>query len=210
MASKKKMKYTKEELAAMKVRAMLQGIDPSTITNEILDSDEDDIDIEIENEKPRKRRKASDKESSINTVVEIEELEQFSCLKRNLVIPINFLRHDIPYKEQLWGVPERVVNYNIEIVKNPKIARDISNKMNGNSVEEAEKATKGLVRYFKIITYDTVPFKAKEIGYIKVFVDNNNKIKTKVKISKTQMKENNINFDKAKSSIQKAIKELKA
>ena len=34
MAKKKNMKYTEEEMHAMRVMAMLQGVDPSTIQNE--------------------------------------------------------------------------------------------------------------------------------------------------------------------------------
>ena len=56
MAKKQRMKYTDEELAAMKIQAMLQGLDSSTVTNEVLQ--DDDIEIEIEDDEDRPAKKS--------------------------------------------------------------------------------------------------------------------------------------------------------
>ena len=209
MAKKKNMKYTEEEMQAMKVMAMLQGVDPSTIQNEEVE----DIEIEIEDEKPKKR-KAKAKEVTVGSENQvfttkqrfIEDREEFAKLKKQIDMHINFNEHDIHYKEQYWGIPERTVLYHLELVKLPKVAQDISNLMNDNSLEEREKADKGLVRYYKVVTYENVVSKIREIGYVKV-ENKNGRMSCTIKVLGTTLKQCNANPDRVKKTISRVVKD---
>ena len=202
----KKMKYTEEEINAMRINAMLQGLDPSTIMNEELE--EDDIEIEIEDEKPKKKKKNSEPLVILPSTIEMKPA--FEKLAKGGKLNVTYNGHDIHYKEQLWGIDTRIVEYQIELVNIQKVARDCVEKFHGNSAEFKEKANNGDVRYMKVICYlDNIPYRAREIAWIEI-VSVNNKLKSKVHIDKVQLKQNNINPEKLEKSISKELARMLA
>lgn len=205
--AKQKMKYTNEELNAMRINAMLQGLDPSEIQNEPLE--DDDIEIEIEDETPKTKKRGTKKveEKHVYKKPEVPMRPEFEKINKCGKINVTFGEHDIHYKEQYWGIPTRIVEYNVELVTHPKLAVDCSNILNNKSEAEAAKASSGEVRYFKVITYDNVLAKAKEIGYIKVMSDKG-KLKHRILINKAQLKELHINADKLMKNIQNEIRQM--
>lgn len=209
-----KVKMTKEEENAMKIQAMLQGISFEELVGASLsseDDEDDDIEIEIEDEKPKKKGKGKKKEDKPVAVQHfVPELEQFSKLNRGLKINVNYHEHDIPYKEQLWHIDARVIEYNIEIVRNPKIAKDVADMFSKGSAEERKKAEDGIVRYFRVINYEeNVSHKIREIAYIKV-VEVNGKFRTQLYVKSKILKENNANPEKVKTNLNKIIKNIAA
>lgn len=207
-----KVKMTKEEENAMRIQAMLQGLsfDELLAANISSEDVDDDIEIEIEDEKPKKkgRQKKASEDKPAATQHLVPELEQFSKLNRNLKLNITYGEHDIPYKEQLWPIPARVVEYNIEIVKNIKNAKDIADKFGKASAEERKKAEDGTVRYFRVINYEeNVSHLIREVAYIKVTEDNG-KFRTQLFLKSSVLKENNANPEKVKNNINKVIKAI--
>ena len=207
-----KVKMTKEEENAMRIQAMLQGLsfDELLAANISSEDVDDDIEIEIEDEKPKKkgRQKKASEDKPVATQHLVPELEQFSKLNRNLKLNITYGEHDIPYKEQLWPIPARVVEYNIEIVKNIKNAKDIADKFGKASAEERKKAEDGTVRYFRVINYEeNVSHLIREVAYIKVTEDNG-KFRTQLFLKSSVLKENNANPEKVKNNINKVIKAI--
>lgn len=209
-----KVKMTREEENAMKIQAMLHGVSFEELMNASMsseDSVDDDIEIEIEDEKPKKKgkkKKAEDKPIAVQHLV--PELEQFSKLNRGLKLNVNYHEHDIPYKEQLWHIDSRVIEYQVEIVKNIKIAKDVADIFSKGSAEERKKAEEGIVRYFRVINYEeNVSHKIREIAYIRV-VENNGKFKTQIFVRSKLLKENNANPEKVKTNLNKVIKNLAA
>lgn len=209
-----KVKMTKEEENAMKIQAMLQGVSFEDLleANMSAEDDEDDIEIEIEDEKkPKKKGKKKASEDKPVVVQHlVPELEQFGKLNRGLKLNVNYNEHDIPYKEQLWNIPARTIEYEIELVKNPKIAKDIADVFSHGSAEERQKAEDGIVRYFRVINYEeNVSHKIKEIAYIRV-VEDNGKFRTQLYVKSKLLKENNANPEKVKNNINKIIKNIAA
>ena len=207
-----KVKMTKEEENAMRIQAMLQGLsfDELLAANISSEDVDDDIEIEIEDEKPKKkgRQKKASEDKPAATQHLVPELEQFSKLNRNLKLNITYGEHDIPYKEQLWPIPARVVEYNIEIVKNIKNAKDIADKFGKASAEERKKAEDGTVRYFRVINYEeNVSHLIREVAYIK-FTEDNGKFRTQLFLKSSVLKENNANPEKVKNNINKVIKAI--
>lgn len=209
-----KVKMTKEEENAMKIQAMLQGISFEDLLEANMlaeDDDDDDIEIEIEDEE-KPKRKSRKKESKSTPVAQhfVPELEQFAKLNRGLKLNVNYNEHDIHYKEQLWNIPTRTIEYEIELVRNIKIAKDMANIFNHGSDEERKKAEEGIVRYFKVINHEeNVYHKIREIAYIKV-VEDNGKFRTQLYVKSKLLKENNANPEKVKNNINKVIKNLVA
>jgi len=202
--------YTKEELNAMKIMAMMQGKDINELmseNSETLESDE--INIEIEDKKTKKTRKVKATSEPIKKTNIIELRPEFSNLKSNITINVVFGGHDIHYKEQFWNIPVREVKYNVELITNPKIAKDVAIKMNATNKEaEAQKAYNGITRYYKVITYENVVSNAREIGYIKIVKTSDGKIKGRHQIDKILLKKININFDKLQKTLQRVVLEI--
>jgi hypothetical protein len=181
--------------------------------------EDDDFELEIVDEddaKPKKGRKGKKKEhdstatvTGMSTMRKITEAEQFKGLKRDLTMSATLSSHEIHYKEQYWPVPTRVIDYLIEIVENPKVAKDISDMMNNKSEAERKKAEDGEVRYFKIINYDiNIPYRARELGYIKVYKDNSDKLKTRIHLLDDMLKLNNIDYNKTLKLVEKKAAEI--
>lgn len=205
MAQKKKSKYTQEEMNAMRINALLNGVDPESLN---FNEEDEDIDIEIEDEKAVKKAKKQKKEEVKHTEPVIHMQPEFEKLKKKETMQVSFGGHDIHYKEQLWPVPLRTVVYNVELVVTPKVAKDIALKLSHNSFEEGEKAYRGDVRYYKVITYENVLYKVKELGYIKVIALDNGKLKIKPEFKTEFLKSVNINPDNFKKSIQSVVSNL--
>ena len=204
--AKKQMKYTEEEMNAMKIQALLQGIDPSTIQNEEITVEE-----EPKTKKPAKKRvpKVKDKvigsENQVFTTTQkfVPELEIYSRLKHSLPLMVSYHEHDIHYKDQFWNIPQRSVRYEIELVKAPRVARDIAMMITKSEVEVA-KADEGLVRYYKVVSYESILHKIKEIAYVRVEYKNG-KFITNTFIKSKLLKESNANPEKVKANLDKLV-----
>lgn len=205
MTQKKKSKYTQEEMNAMRINALLNGVDPESLN---FNEEDEDMDIEIEDEKPSKKSKKQKKEEVKHVESVIHMQPEFEKLKNKEQMTVAFGGHDIHYKEQLWAIPLRHVVYDVELVVTPKVARDIALKLSHNSFEEGEKAYRGDVRYYKIVTYENVLYKVKELGYIRVFALDNGKLKFKPEFKTDFLKSININPDKFKKSLQGVVNNL--
>lgn len=209
-----KVKMTQAEESAMKIQAMIQGVSFEELVSDSLlsdDSDNEDIEIEVEDEKKEKKtRKKKSEDKPVTVRYLVPELEQFSKLNRDLKISVNYHAHDIPYKEQLWNIPSRIIDYNVEIVKNIKEAKDIADMFSKGTAEEREKAAAGTIRYFKITNWEeNVPYKIKVIAYIKV-VESSGKFKTQLILKSKLLKENHADPEKVKNTINKILKKLAA
>lgn len=164
---------------------------------------------DIEEKKPAKRggrrkKKAETPKASIY----IPEMPEFASLNRDVKMNVTFKQHDIPYKEQLWGIDSRMVPYMLEVVKMPKVAKDISDIMNNNSVSERALAAEGDVRYIKVVTYEVVPYRARELAFIRVASNPQGKLSTKTYVLKDVLKENNVDIDLFEKRLEKAVKQL--
>ena len=201
--AKKQFKYTEEEMNAMRIQALLQGIDPSTIQNE-------EITIEKE-KKPAKKRtpKVKDKvigsENQVFTTSQhfLPELEVYSKLKPSVSMMVSYHEHDIHYKDQFWNIPQRSVKYEVELVRNPKIAKDIA-LMVTKSESEVTRAAEGQVRYYKVVSYESILHKIKEIAYVRVEYKNG-KFITDTFVKAKLLKESNANPDKVRSNLEKLV-----
>ena len=209
--AKKNMKYTKEEIEAMKVQALLSGVDPSTIQNEEVDLDtEIDEAFEEATESNKKKKKSTAKKKKDEPLCQQEYLDtlpEYENLKTNLTLHVVFNQHDIHYKEQLWPIPIVNHTYNIELVKIPMVAKRIAGIVSKNNSVEMDKAYKGLVRYFKVACHETVPFAGRELGYIRVSV------KDGVLVSKAfplfeQARECHVNPEKLKKDLNKKAMDI--
>lgn len=212
--AKKKMKYTKEELNAMKIQAMLNGVDPSTIMNEEVETD---IDIEIEEDNDKKKTKKKRKVSKLNVVgtenqtfttkqTYLETKEKYKKLPQSVGMKVVFNEHDIHYKEQHWPIPERVVEYNLELIKIPKVAKDVAEKMSNGDKEEIEKAYNGDVRYYQIVTYENVLAVVSKIGYIRV-ENKDKKFSVSAKVLEKTLKQYKVNSNRVKKNAVKLLSE---
>lgn len=164
---------------------------------------------DIEEKKPAKRggrrkKKAETPKASIY----IPEMPEFASLNRDVKMNVTFKQHDIPYKEQLWGIDSRMVPYMLEVVKMPKVAKDISDIMNHNSAYERALAADGAVRYIKVVTYEVVPYRARELAFVRVASNPQGKLSTKTYILKDTLKENNVDIDLFEKRLEKAVKQL--
>lgn len=198
---------TKEELEAFRLSQMLAGV---SIDDSLAEDDEDD-DFEIEiidEEKPKKKGRAKvvkKEEEKKDPIVPI--LPEFENLKDKMPIYVVFNGHDIPYKNQLWHVPTREVEYIFDLVKVPKQAMNIAEKFKRTSESDIAEAREGIVRYYRIVTYDTVLHKLAEIGYVRITNDNN-KIKAQTLVLEALLKENNANPEKVKKNIKRVVKDI--
>jgi hypothetical protein len=217
------VKMTKEEKAALRVQAMLQGISFEELVDSISSEDvEDTDDIEIVEDdvtETKKKGKGTRKKSSKNVPIGSEkqvfttqqqfvpELDKFSKLNRSLKMSILYNDHDIPYKEQLWAIPARTVDYLLEVVKSPKIASDVAVKFGGTE-KDKKKAQDGEVRYLRLINYeDNVSYKIKEVGYVKVDATTQG-LRTTIKVMDKTLKENHANPAKVKKNLETLVEEI--
>lgn len=206
---------TEQELAAAKINAMINGLDPEEVTNNMLVEAEQEKEKAKRQEKAQKKKEKASKSSKsskkkeeapefVSEPAEVPELKFFSKLAKTIPMQVTFGEHDIPYKEQLWAIPTRTVDYKLELVSSKKLARDISDKVNGESEQHRERANKGTTRYYRLITHENVLHKVKEIGYVKVYRNSDN-IKYSIAVKNNLLKENNVNVDKLKDKMRDAM-----
>lgn len=207
-------KMTKEEKAALEVQAMLQGVTVDDLLGMSADTEEEDeMDTMLdeaadEMEGKPKKKEAKPKAKKVETPKVVDKIAikpEFSKFKESDELNVTFNYHEIPYKEQLWPVPSRVVVYEVELVTQPMVAKNISYEVNGRSEDEANKAYNGDTMYYRIVTYENVKSDVRVIGYIKLFTDGSNKVKNKLVTNKSWMKKVNINIDKFAKEIQRVI-----
>lgn len=209
------LSLSKEENAALSIQALLQASQSELFSDDDTQELLKEIDnMDFEEEKPKKSRKGTKKKSNkdldVAPVHYIPETDDYKNLNMNLEMQVRYTEHDIHYKEQLWGIPSRALKYKLEIVKMTKTAKDISDKMNGNSEEERRKAENGEVRYFRLVNHDeNIYHMLREIAYVKV-EKINGKFKTKVLVKSTVLKQNNGNPDKVKEELKKLVQQLVA
>lgn len=190
--------------SAMNLYAKLQGLDTSTTNTDT------EIDVEVEFEDNTKEKKKSTKKKQVEQPkrnYRVPDLEKFSQLKRDKTIEVQQVQHDIHYKEQIWGIPSRMITYNLEVVSNQKNAKDIAALFKRNTAQDVQDAETGEVRYIKIVSYENIPYRSREIGYIMV-TENNGILSGYTLLKSKQMKENNINSDRVKKQINKVMNSL--
>lgn len=195
--------------SAVSLYARLQGIDTSSKSSSVeSEVDVEVIDIDKTQKKSKPKTKSAPKENVEPRQILVPELEKFSKLNRNVKINVQQSNHEIHYKEQIWNIPSRTIEYKLEVVTNQKISKDIAMIFKDNTPEALKMAEDGEVRYIKIVSYENIPYRSREIGYIKVFCDDRGGLKTKAIFRNTAMKENNINADKVKRSVEKVRDQL--
>ena len=210
MAKKQRMKYTDEELAAMKIQAMLQGLDSSTVTNEVLQDDDIEIEIEDDEDRPAKksRKAAKKKEEFVYEEKVIDTRPEFSKLKKNFTFDVVFDEHVIHYKEQRWPIPLRVVEYNVKLITNPQVAKACASEVTNNNETAANRAANGIDRYYRIETYDNVKNNCRYLGYIRVYVTNNGKLRSTLYINEGLLKSIYVNLDKFSKDMKGIMKSI--
>ena len=100
-----------------------------------------------------------------------------------------------------------MITYNLEVVSNQKNAKDIAALFKRNTAQDVQDAETGEVRYIKIVSYENIPYRSREIGYIMV-TENNGILSGYTLLKSKQMKENNINSDRVKKQINKVMNSL--
>lgn len=211
MAKKQRMKYTDEELAAMKIQAMLQGIDPYTVTNEVLQDDDIEIEIEDDEDKPAKKSKKQAKKKETEFVYEekvIDTRPEFKRLSGNFTFNVVFDEHVIHYKEQRWPIPLRVVEYNVKLITNPQVARSCASEVTNNNENASNRAANGIDRYYRIETYENVKNNCRYLGYIRVYVGSNGKLRSTLFINEGLLKSIYVNLDKFSKDIKEIMKNI--
>ena len=212
---------TNEEMSAMLVSQMLMksqsGASEETSAEQERQAEIDDmmaaldgltIEDLAEKKKTKKGGRRKKKAETPKASIYITEKPEFASLNRDVKMNVTFKQHDIPYKEQLWGIDSRSVPYLLEIVKMPKVAKDISDIMNNNSASERALAAKGNVRYIKVVTYEVVPYRARELAFVRVASNPQGKLTTKTYVNKNVLKENNVDVDLFEKRLEKAVKQL--
>lgn len=200
-----KAEYSNEEMMAMKVNAMLLGLDGSTLP----DAEDDDIEIEIVDEKPKKKQgRTKSKDKEVKKPAErpkVPVVGKFENLPKSLKLPVLFFGHDIHYKEQLWGIPKRTVIYNIELMDNPKLCVDVCKKFK-DTPEDIQRAREGKARYYRIVTFESVVSQVTTIGWVKVALNKDGKFISSTSLM-SKLKEYSINSENLKKDIQKTMQQ---
>jgi len=204
--------YTREELEAMRISAMLRGVDLASISSQM--ADDDDFDIEIVADEPKKKsRKAKKAENKPRVPASIQFKSQFDRVPKDLFENVLISAHDIPYKEQAWPIPSRTVRYDFDILKGSgQVKRKIEdnfkhlNIKNRTMQQEIDDATNGNVMYLSITTHENVHIKLVEIGLIRL-EENNGKLVASTYVDTTKLKDCHINADKVEKNIKAKVKE---
>lgn len=140
----------------------------------------------------------------------------YAKLEKERSFTLGIKRHDIPYKEQLWEIPERKVEYSVELIEKPIENVNASRETHKNDEKGLyeELARYGVMRYYKVYTNETVSKELKVLGYASVYFDTkkNNNEKGVVKFFtyiKDELQDNScVDADKIKNTVDKLIKEM--
>lgn len=196
-----------QALDALRIQQMLMGNISEDMFSD--DEEEEELNIVIEDDKPKKktRKKGKKQETSFKKDPVVPELDVFSTLHRRLELDVLYDQHSIPYKEQLWPVPERIITYNVMLTKREVDVKRAARMMR-DSEETINKALRGEVRYYLVVNYaENIPYKVRYIGVIRV-EDNNGKFNTKVHVEAKLLNENNSSSERVKKSLTRLTKEL--
>lgn len=135
----------------------------------------------------------------------------YKALDERMELEVRVARHDIPYKEQLWGIPERAIQYNIELIKEPfravQAAKE-THKSNENGFYE-ELAKYGVMRYYRIYTTENVKSALTDIGFVSVYaeedLDGKEKPKYRVFLHEMEIMNEGVNPSTVKKNIKKLM-----
>lgn len=169
-----------------------------------MDEQERDVKSGAKNGNNKGTKKVNDGAVKKETIVKndnVPELKRFSKIDRNMTIEIVLNQHDIKYKNQIWGIPQREVEYSIEMINKLKEAKDTSDKFSAGQSEEVmqeerERAQSGKTRYMKVVSHaNNIPYRARELAYVKVFYNKEKKLKSRVIVATEVCKDNKVNPD---------------
>jgi hypothetical protein len=203
---------TEQEMMAARVQALIAGKDIPT-EDELMDmlEEEDKEDSKAYKSTAKKTTKSRRKVVEEPKPVQKPKMERkpiFQHLPYTVPVSVVFNNHDIKYKDQYWKIPERKVNFNIELIENPKIAKDVAIKCAPNSTDEQEKVLNGTILYYQIVTYESVPNGWNVLGYVRVsFSKKEGKIVTRTKLFENILKSANCDVDQAKRVITSTVKD---
>jgi len=199
------MTISKEAENALKVQAMISGMTVEELAKQMYETDE--IEFEVEDEPKKEKKTRAKKEKVYHAPRTIEDRPEFNRLKVRKKVGVLFGEHSIRYKDQSWPIPSRVVEYETELIKSPKIAQNVADMFSHEDESERLKADNGETRYIKLVSYsESVSFRVKEVGYAKVW-NNNGSLKYKILLNK-ELKNNHINPDIVRSKFSDALNEL--
>ena len=202
---------SKEEEAALRIQSMLQGVSLEELARESFGvDDDDDFDIVIEDEEPKKKKGTRKKsEPHVAKLHVVPELDKYARLRRNLTMDVSFGAHDIPYKEQLWAIPSRVITYNLELVKSTMESKRSAERFSKDK-GEIERADNGEVRYYRLVNYENnVPYTIKCLAYVRV-EEKNGKMLTRTIVEKELLKKNHANADKVTKNLNQLVRDIEA
>ena len=131
-------------------------------------------------------------------------MEHLGRLEKSADLEVFVPYHEIPYKGQRWPVRERNMIYKLELVTRQKENIDCFNALHDGVEQYKEKLRKGLIRYYKIITYESIPSNQKELGMVEIY--ENGKCKTHLKYK--LLAEMRIYEDKLEKDISNVLKKL--
>lgn len=166
----------KEDMQAAYLRALLNGEIP---VEEESGAEEASGGVEVVFEdEPKKKKKTrkkkveepvgSEKQTFTTKQAFLGEWEH-GDLGKTRPINVVFGNHDIPYKEQLWPVPERIIVFNVERIDIPKVALNAAEAIHKDLTDEQKSEVKnGTIRYYKIVTYEAIPADSNYLGYVEV------------------------------------------
>lgn len=200
-------KVSAKAVEASNLLARLQGIDTSTA------STTEEVEIEFEDEPKKKEKTATKGRSRAKQPVtpkqpdRVPDLDVFKALRRNEKLSVQQNQHDIHYKEQIWGIPSRTITYNLEVISNPKVAKDTAILFKLGTPEDLKQAESGEVRYLRIVSYENIPYRSREIGYVRV-ISTGRGLSGQILLKNKEMKENNINPDQVKRRLNKQMDRL--
>ena len=164
-------------------------------------------------EKTEKKEKGEAKPRKKSTSVELPKKaremgirEEFKNLPKSIGIKVSFSNHDIHYKEQFWNIPTRDVEYNVELMLNPALARQAC--IDINKADLAEEVYDGKLMMYRVITYENVLSKAKQIAYIMVSADSSGKISVHQYTSATKLKELHVATERFKKEMSRICNDI--
>ena len=118
-------------------------------------------------------------------------------------------QHDIKYKEQYWKIPERTIEYCVELITDTAkniAASKATHEEDKNGLYE-ELARFGVMRYYRVYTLENVAKNLTTLGYISVYEDNG-KVNTNVYLPVEKLKKERVNTKKVNNDLNKLINRL--
>lgn len=198
----------KEDMQAAYLRALLNGEIP---VEEESDAEEASGGVEVvfedETKKKKKTKKKKVEEQTFTTKQAFLGEWEHGDLGKTRPINVVFGNHDIPYKEQLWPVPERTIVFNVERIDIPKVALNAAEAIHKDLTDDQKSEVKnGKIRYYKIVTYEAIPADSNYLGYVEVRPN----ATTKIYLRDNILKLRKVDKKAVTKAVKKAISELVA